>query len=193
MKRREFLAVLPLSALFLSKDAYAASVDYIADTPNSTKIMLRRAGVAPSDLIDDTVEVTVDGFTQHCSGFKVFDLTQYGVPASAQSVMLGTRGIITKALNNYGTSLWLHAKPFGSRACLGSSGYENFPLDGTYGTQPTQEGMIMQSVAQMPGQNTRDTASMPVKCVNGKIELSWGYRKGEGDAVAIVVYLNGWQ
>lgn len=169
------------------------SGEAIAVAPNSGPLYIRRSGVAGGP--DDTVPVTVEGFTHHASAWQTIDLTAYGVPANALRVDLGVRAVITKGDVPYGTSVYLHARPYGSAECRGPDGYENYPLDGTYGGQPTQDCLIAQTVAVAPGDQRRDTSTWPVMVHDGKIQLSWGYRRapGEfpvGDAVAIVVYLN---
>lgn len=173
----------------------------IAVAPNFIKVFHRSSGL-PGGAPDDTHAIEAGGLVHHVSGYETIDLGAYGVPADATAATLGIRMVITKGLTDSTTSVWLHARPAGSDLCRGPDGHPDEPLDGAWGGQPSQGCMIGQTVAQLPRDGRREASAWPVRLNGGQLQLSWGYRRpggdwtglqGGGDAVAVVVYLLGYQ
>jgi hypothetical protein len=139
-----------------------------------------------------TIIVPDDGNApRHVARYRTLDLTPYGVPTDATGVVLAFKAVLTKGLNDGTAAVFAHVRPPGSNCCLGGPDAPNFPADGAWwGTRV--QGLVAQSVAQLPRDAQRNWSYAIVPSTNGRVEYSWGYTRVEGDSAAIAVYLNGW-
>lgn len=164
-----------------------------AEAPNRLLIAVRQAGMP--DATDDTVVVTTpDGARHRSSGYKSIDLTEYAVPTDARTANLAFKAVFTKGVNEGAVSVYAFVRRHGSTSCQGyGPGNENYPTD-----HYDIPGMVVQTVGNLPRDGDRTwSPSYNVPLENGKFDFSWGYRRVEGvypqgDALGILVFLNGW-
>lgn len=203
MRRTDvLLGVATVAAIAVAPLARPAVRHVSAYTPAAPAPMLTLLLVRGNQAgyVNDTAAYsTPDGLVWHVAPYAALPLAELGVPASATAVRVTAKAVITKGAGDGTVSVFMFARQPYAVCCGGPPGHERQPIDSNEG-QPVR-GMIEQAVAQHAGDGVRALNEVTIPVTDGTLEWSWGYRESVndgqawplGDAVAVNLYLDGWE
>jgi hypothetical protein len=206
------LVLTLVAALTVTASTVAARKTYLWTTTSplatwhysdngGVNIISEQAGV--TGWVDPTLPVDTGGGAPptQIAPYRTINLAGAGIPSTAKAVQLAVKTIITKGPVDFGASVFVFARRYGSTCCAGPPGYQQQPIDWNVtrpdGTVHPVEGMVGQAVAQLARDTVRQWTTVVVPVSQGRFQYSWGYRKApgmwpDGDAVGVGVMVTGW-
>jgi hypothetical protein len=178
----------------------AVTTWHIPPAPGADFIIRRELGTS-KDTTDDTRRLTFTGeygdqVTSNSSPWEPIDVRKFGVPASATAVRLQFKAVISDGIAGTESTVYAFVKRDGSPLCPGPPGFEKYPVDAGWTGEAAEGGEKCWAVhgTTVGANGVREFHTVDVPLKHGKFDFAWGYRKppGQGSAVAIGVWLDGW-